>query len=170
MAHQFTAIQMQCLRSPVYTVAPRQLDCCRPQFIGNPRFLRASTPPFRKPLPHSIGADTAGSFSCIRHGAQHYQLSRPFSRTLPENSRITTKTAEKELEVALLLVNSLTAVFDASKYRDSYREKLDALIKAKLEAQPRAPGQQRRPAPVVNILDALRRSLEISAGKSAVDQ
>ena len=40
---------------------------------------------------------------------------------------------EKELNLALLLVNSLTAPFEASKYRNGYREKLDALIAAKLE-------------------------------------
>ena len=50
--------------------------------------------------------------------------------------------------------------FDASKYRDGYREKLDALIKSKLEAQIPTEAEKRRPAPIVNILDALRRSLE----------
>ena len=37
------------------------------------------------------------------------------------------------LGVCLLLVISLAAPFDAAKYRDSYREKLDALIAAKLK-------------------------------------
>ena len=32
--------------------------------------------------------------------------------------------SDKELELALLLVNNLAAPFDPSKYRDSYREKL----------------------------------------------
>ncbi len=42
---------------------------------------------------------------------------------------------QKELDLALLLINSLTAPFDTSKYRDNYREKLDALIAAKLEGK-----------------------------------
>ena len=41
----------------------------------------------------------------------------------------------KELDLALLLVNSLAAPFEAAKYRDSYREKLDGLIAAKLQGK-----------------------------------
>jgi DNA end-binding protein Ku len=67
---------------------------------------------------------------------------------------------DKELNLAFLLVNSLTAQFDASKYRDGYREKLDALIAAKLENKTAEDRQARRPAPVVNILEALQRSLD----------
>jgi DNA end-binding protein Ku len=74
--------------------------------------------------------------------------------------------AQKELDLALLLVNSLTAPFDASKYRDNYREKLDALIAAKLEGKVTTEAEVRRPAPVVNIMDALQRSLESMAPKS----
>src|SRR3954466_4969211 len=62
--------------------------------------------------------------------------------------------------MALLLVNNLVVAFDPSKYRDGYRDKLDELIQAKLQARTVSAAEQRRPAPVVNILDALRRSLE----------
>jgi DNA end-binding protein Ku len=75
----------------------------------------------------------------------------------------TSQIAQKELDLALLLVNSLTAPFDASKYRDCYREKLDALIAAKLAGKVSAQGQAPRLAPVVNIMDALQRSLEAIA-------
>jgi DNA end-binding protein Ku len=68
--------------------------------------------------------------------------------------------ATKELDLALLLVKSLTAVFEPSKYRDSYREKLDALIAAKLEGLPARELERPRAAPVVNILEALQRSLQ----------
>src|SRR5438874_1241946 len=69
--------------------------------------------------------------------------------------------------MALLLVNKLVFPFNASKYRDAYRDKLNALIEAKLHARTMSAVEQRRPAPVVNILDALRRSLESDRGKSA---
>lgn len=75
--------------------------------------------------------------------------------------------SQKELDLALLLVNSLAAPFDASKYRDSYREKLDALIAAKLEGKLLGEVKSPRAAPVVNILDALQRSLDSMAGKPA---
>src|SRR4051794_8824401 len=69
--------------------------------------------------------------------------------------------------MALLLVNNLVVAFDASKYRDGYRDKLDELIQAKLHARTVSAAEQRRPAPVVNILDALRRSLESDRGTPA---
>ncbi|MBC8167258.1 MAG: hypothetical protein H7Y20_15480 [Bryobacteraceae bacterium] len=75
---------------------------------------------------------------------------------------------QKELDLALLLVNSLTAPFEAVKYRDGYREKLDALIAAKLEGKALTEPEAPRLAPVGNILDALQRSLDSMARKSVV--
>ena len=72
--------------------------------------------------------------------------------------------------MALLLVNSLASPFDAAKYRDSYREKLDALIAAKLEGKAPVEAEVPRPASVVNILDALKRSLESSGRKPTVGE
>ena len=72
----------------------------------------------------------------------------------------TSQIPEKELELALLLVNSLKARFEPSKYRDNYRDKLDALIQAKLAGKVSEQGQAPRLAPVVNILEALQRSLD----------
>ena len=74
--------------------------------------------------------------------------------------------SEKELELALLLVNSLAGAFDSSKYRDSYREKLDALIAAKLEGLAPVETKAARPAPVINILEALQRSLDAAEPKT----
>ena len=64
-------------------------------------------------------------------------------------------------------MNSLAAPFDASKYRDNYREKLDALIAAKLDGKLFAEVKAPRAAPVVNILDALQRSLDSMVRKPA---
>jgi len=74
----------------------------------------------------------------------------------------TSAVSAKELELALLLIRSLTTPFEPAKYRDNYREKLDALIESKIAGnqtvQPPAPKQ----APVVSILEALQKSLETS--------
>ena len=77
---------------------------------------------------------------------------------------------EKELELALLLVNSLAAPFEAAKYRDSYREKLNALIAAKLEGKAPVEPEVPSTASVVNILDALKRSLEPTGRKPTVGE
>ena len=76
----------------------------------------------------------------------------------------------KELELALLLVNSLAGAFDSSKYRDSYREKLDALIAAKLEGLPRVEAKPASRTPVINIMEALQRSLDASERKAAASE
>ena len=78
--------------------------------------------------------------------------------------------SEKELELALLLVNSLAGAFDSSKYRDSYREKLDALIAAKLEGLPRVEAKPASRTPVINIMEALQRSLDASERKAAAGE
>ncbi len=78
--------------------------------------------------------------------------------------------SDKELELALLLVNSLAGAFDASKYRDRYREKLDALIAAKLEGVAAVEAKAVRPAPVINILEALQRSLDAAEPKTPASE
>ncbi len=80
----------------------------------------------------------------------------------------TSRIAQKELDLALLLVNSLSAPFEAAKYRDGYREKLDALIAAKVQGKALTEAEAPRRAPVINILEALQRSLESTGRKSGV--
>jgi DNA end-binding protein Ku len=76
--------------------------------------------------------------------------------------------AEKELELAKLLIENLAAPFDPAKYRDTYREKLEALIEAKLEGREVIEAPAPKPAAVVNILDALQRSLQATPTKKPV--
>jgi DNA end-binding protein Ku len=67
---------------------------------------------------------------------------------------------EKELELAMNLVQSLQAPFEPEKYKDTYRENLMAMIQAKVEGKEvveTAPTQHK--APVIDILEALKMSL-----------
>jgi DNA end-binding protein Ku len=67
----------------------------------------------------------------------------------------------KEVALAKTLVTALAEPFDASKYRDAYRERLEALIAAKVEGRQTAvmtPTPQAKPA--ADIMEALRKSLE----------
>ena len=73
--------------------------------------------------------------------------------------------SQKEIDLALLLVNSLVAPFDASKYRDAYQEKLNALITDKLAGLTAVEPERPRHAPVVDIFDALQRSLQSAQRK-----
>jgi DNA end-binding protein Ku len=82
-------------------------------------------------------------------------------RTLDEFRTDTEWVAPQELELAHLLVESLAARFEPAKYKDRYRENLRALLDAKIrgeELQLGAPPPV--PAPVADILEALKASLE----------
>jgi DNA end-binding protein Ku len=66
----------------------------------------------------------------------------------------------KEIELADTLVTSLTAAFEPEKFHDSYKQKLEALIAAKVAGKATATGiPARKLAPVVDIMEALKASL-----------
>src|SRR5579884_1408579 len=69
---------------------------------------------------------------------------------------------ERELGMAKLLVQSLAAKFEAGKYRDTYRERLEAMIQERVQGRRVAAVAEPVPAreKVVDITEALRRSLE----------
>jgi DNA end-binding protein Ku len=67
----------------------------------------------------------------------------------------------QEIELAIKLVDALAGDFDATKYHDEHRTKLLELIEAKAEGKPiAAPGERPEPAKVVNLMEALRQSVE----------
>ena len=69
--------------------------------------------------------------------------------------------SKKELDLALLLVESLADKFEPSKYRDTYRDQVRALIETKVAGREVAEVPAPRPAAqVVDILKALQQSLE----------
>jgi DNA end-binding protein Ku len=66
----------------------------------------------------------------------------------------------KEMELAETLIHSLAGSFEPEKYRDTYREQLEAAIAKKIEGQPVTPREPlTRTAPVTDITEALQRSL-----------
>ncbi len=68
--------------------------------------------------------------------------------------------AQKELDLAQMLIHSLAAPFEPQKYRDTYREKLESIIASRVAGQPAAiPQKPSRRAAVVDITDALQKSL-----------
>lgn len=67
----------------------------------------------------------------------------------------------QEVELAIKLVDALARDFEPTKYHDEHRAKLMALIQAKAEGTPVvAPAERREPAKVVNLMEALRQSVE----------
>ena len=90
-------------------------------------------------------------------------------RNVEEFRTNTSLVADKELELAQMFVRTLEAKFEPQKYHDEYRENLKALIKAKIEGQAiveTAPAPKL--APVVDIMEALRASMEKISQKKPV--
>ncbi|HWE57651.1 MAG TPA: Ku protein [Acidimicrobiales bacterium] len=71
-----------------------------------------------------------------------------------------TTPSDRELQMAAQLVESLSAPFDPTKYRDDYREKVMALIEAKADGEIISqPEPAADAAPVVDLMAALEASL-----------
>ncbi|TMC51031.1 MAG: Ku protein [Chloroflexi bacterium] len=79
--------------------------------------------------------------------------------TLPEER---VEIHERELEMAQLLIDNLTASFDPSRYHDHYREALTALVEEKLGTRPAQPREVPQPPQVMDLMAALKASLEAS--------
>jgi DNA end-binding protein Ku len=67
---------------------------------------------------------------------------------------------DAEVKVAHQLVEALAADFDPRKYHDTFEENVKKLIQARLQGQEVAPVEKpRKPAPVVDLMAALKQSL-----------
>jgi DNA end-binding protein Ku len=72
----------------------------------------------------------------------------------------TTKVTEREMNLAKMLVESLAAEFEPGKYHDTYRTNLRQMIDAKVEGHKVVETPEPRIAPVIDIMEALKKSLE----------
>ena len=68
---------------------------------------------------------------------------------------------DKELNLAKMLVESLVGEFEPQKYKDTYRENLRKMIEARIEGQEIIETPETHIAPVIDIMEALKRSLEM---------
>jgi DNA end-binding protein Ku len=66
---------------------------------------------------------------------------------------------DKELEMAKMLISSLEADFEPAKYHDAYRDNLQKMIEAKIEGKGVVETPEPKVAPVIDIMEALKRSL-----------
>src|SRR5499425_3487123 len=66
------------------------------------------------------------------------------------------------LELASHIVETKSGHFEPEKFEDQYEDALKELIQKKQSGQPIEAPKQREPAKVINLMDALRRSVEAS--------
>jgi DNA end-binding protein Ku len=75
------------------------------------------------------------------------------------------KFSAKELDLAKSLVKQLTAPFKADQFEDTYRKNVENLIEQKQKGKKITTVPQPKRAPVVDLMKALKRSLDQSAAK-----
>jgi DNA end-binding protein Ku len=74
-----------------------------------------------------------------------------------------TKFAAKEMDLAKRLIDTLASPFKPEQYQDEYRKNVERLIEQKRKGREITAVPQPKPTKVVDILDALKRSLETKA-------
>jgi DNA end-binding protein Ku len=74
---------------------------------------------------------------------------------------------KREIDLGVQLVETLATDWDPTRYRDDYRETLRQAIEQKLEGRPitAATGARKPPTKVVDLVDALRASLQAQSGR-----
>jgi DNA end-binding protein Ku len=80
-------------------------------------------------------------------------------RQVDEFRTDTSLVKDKELDMAKMLISSLEAEFEPQKYHDSYRENLRQMIEAKIEGKKVVETPEAHIAPVIDIMEALKKSL-----------
>jgi DNA end-binding protein Ku len=66
---------------------------------------------------------------------------------------------DQERKLAQQLIESLAAPFEPQKYRDEYQENVKTMIAAKLKGQEVTEVAQPHMAPVIDLMEALKKSL-----------
>jgi len=72
------------------------------------------------------------------------------------------------LDLASHIVDTKAGHFDPEKFDDRYEDALKDLIKQKQAGKPIERPERREPAKVINLMDALRRSVQASSGGASV--
>jgi DNA end-binding protein Ku len=80
-------------------------------------------------------------------------------RQVDEFRTDTSLVKDKELAMAKMLISSLEAEFEPQKYHDQYRDNLQKMIEAKIEGKKVVAAPSEHVAPVIDIMEALKRSL-----------
>jgi DNA end-binding protein Ku len=108
------------------------------------------------------------------HGREHIAIIRPTPQGLvlhtmyfvdelqKKNAPAISKNGKfsaKEIELAKSLIHTLAGSFKPEEYRDQYRENVQHLLDQKQRGQKITPVGKPRTKPVVNIIEALQRSL-----------
>jgi DNA end-binding protein Ku len=85
---------------------------------------------------------------------------------IDELGNVPSKVKPDEIKLAKQVIGNFEAELDLSEYRDEYQEELQRIIDAKIAGEEVVATAEETPPKVVNLMDALRQSLDrVSTGK-----
>jgi DNA end-binding protein Ku len=85
---------------------------------------------------------------------------------IDELGGVPTKVKPDEIKLAKQVIGNFEGELDLSEYRDAYQEELQRIIDAKIAGEEVVATEEQAPPKVVNLMDALRQSLDrVSTGK-----
>jgi DNA end-binding protein Ku len=85
---------------------------------------------------------------------------------IEELDQVPTKVRPEEMKLAKAVIENFEGELNLSEYRDEYQEQLQRIIDAKIAGEEVVATAEETPPKVVNLMDALRQSLDrVSAGK-----
>jgi len=87
------------------------------------------------------------------------------AESLPTNKE---ELKDQEKKLAYQLIESLAAPFEPQKYHDTYQDNVKAMIAAKLKGQEVTEVTQPHLAPVIDLMEALKKSIAEKQGQAAV--
>jgi DNA end-binding protein Ku len=110
----------------------------------------------------------------VMHNREHVVLIRPsegglvlhtlyYENELHERNKAETpktKFSAKELDMAKSLVQHLTAKYKPGEFHDTYRDNVERLVEEKTKGEKITTVKQPRKAPVIDLMEALKKSLQ----------
>jgi DNA end-binding protein Ku len=81
-----------------------------------------------------------------------------------------TNSSKKELELATALIRHLAGPFEPEQYHDTYRDNVEKLIQQKKKGEKITPEPKPRRAPVIDLMEALKKSIQSSSAKAAPEK
>ena len=77
-----------------------------------------------------------------------------------DKEKVDNKFTDKEMDLALKLIDSMSDKFEASKYKDDYQDKIKEAIDKKIEGKTIKPSKSKKKTTINNLMEALEKSLK----------
>jgi DNA end-binding protein Ku len=85
---------------------------------------------------------------------------------IDELGAVPSKVKPEEIKLAKQVIENFEGQLDLGEYKDAYQEELQRIIDAKIAGEDVVAAEEQTPPKVVNLMDALRQSLDrVSTGK-----